>query len=194
MQRSRRRLRAVPSGLSARSARRFKSPSGEGRTAKKVAKRSPPSEIVAPPPRRQRQAEIQATVLARVEDFPRVLAALEVRGLRPFLLRAVPVRRDWERRLLLEGRAAQRFTKPPLCLESVHGAVASVSLASQCSHSHHKVMYPPTVLSTLPKHAQSWLHSQTGSAEHVDKRKSSARILERRQEKRNTSRCSSAAT
>ena len=45
---------------------------------KKAAKRSAPSGIAAPPPKRQCQAELQATVLARMEDFAGSLAALNV--------------------------------------------------------------------------------------------------------------------
>ena len=80
-------------------------PVAKARSAKRAAKRSPPSKIAAPP-KRQCQAEFQAIVLAHMEDLAGMLAAFEVRELRPFLLRAVMARRDGERKLLLEGRAA----------------------------------------------------------------------------------------
>ena len=45
----------------------FSLPAAKARSAKKAAKRLPPSGIAAPPPKRQCQADLQATMLAHVE-------------------------------------------------------------------------------------------------------------------------------
>ena len=74
MQRSRGKLCTVPSWLRGRRT---------ARSARKAAKRSAPSGIAAPPPKRQCPAELQATTLAHMEEFAGRLAALEVSGVAP---------------------------------------------------------------------------------------------------------------
>ena len=89
-------------------------PAAKARGAKKAAKR---------PPKRQCQAEIQATVLSHVEDFASSLAALEVSGVAPIPTRcgSCPV-------MLVEfpplraRQVAQHYTRLALCLEQAQAS------------------------------------------------------------------------
>ena len=58
-------------------------PVAKAESARKAAKRPAPSGIAAPPPKRQCQAELQATMLAHMEEFARRLAVHEVSGVAP---------------------------------------------------------------------------------------------------------------
>ena len=97
-------------------------PVAKARSVKEAGKRPAPSGIALLPPKRQRQAEFQATVLANVEDFAGRLATLEVSG-GCFCLQC------WE---FLLSRA-QRDTRLALCLQPA--SVAFVSRSSQLAQS-----------------------------------------------------------
>ena len=105
----------------------------KARSAKKAAKRSAPSGIAAPPPKRQCQAEVQATMLAHVEECAGRLAALEASGV-------TPISTPCSSSPAMLGIPAQRCTRLALCLEPVQASVAYVSLSSQLAQSHQEAM------------------------------------------------------
>ena len=84
---------------------------------------------------------------------------------------------------------AQRQTKLALCLEPVQGSVASVSLSSHFAQSHQKAMRLPQTSRPCRTTCKAGFSSEA----HVHWRRSSERIREWRQQKRNTPRFSTAA-
>ena len=142
MQRSRRRLCTVYSGLPGRRTRKFKSPSGEGAGCEEGSAKRDRGSVPSRVP----------TALAHMQDFAGRLAALEVAPVRRLAVRALRCR---EFLLCRERQAAQRCTKLALCLEQVQGTVAFVS-QSKLARSHQTAKCLLTDLSTLPKYLQSW--------------------------------------
>ena len=100
-------------------------------------------------PRRQCQAELQATVLSHREDFAGRLAALEVSGVAPIPSRPC----DAGNSLPLRARqAAQRYPRLALCLEQAQGPAAFAFRSSQFARSLQKAICLLANLSTMPKY------------------------------------------
>ena len=111
-------------------------PVAQARSAKKTAKRSAPSGVAAPPPKRQCQAEFQATLLAHMEGFAgRPRSRWSCAHSTP--CSATPA--IWRCMLLLESRAVPTHTLA-LCLEC--RSVASVSLSCQFAQSQKPMRLP----------------------------------------------------
>ena len=124
LQRNRRRLCIVRSAEEEHAGLKV-SQWSKARSAKKAAKRPPPSGIAALPPERQCQAEFQATVLSQMEDFAGRLAALEVSGVTP-----IPTTRG-SALAMLRIPAASRKTSGPTLHEARGGPAAFVFRSSQ---------------------------------------------------------------
>ena len=119
MRQSRANLCIVLSWLHGRRTRTFEFSSSEGAECEKDSETfSAKLEIAAPPPKRQCQAKLQATMLAHMEEFAGRLAALEVSGVAPTPTpcSACPAKLGIPAD---ESQAAQRHTRLALCLEPV---------------------------------------------------------------------------
>ena len=154
MQRSRRKLWSIPPSSAGEEQA---VPVAKARSAKRATKRSAPSGIAAPLPKRQCQAELQATMSAHIEEFAGRLAALEVSGVAPTPTPCSSSPAMLGTPAASRNHAAQRYTRLALCLEPARPSVASVSLPSRFAQSHRKPMCFPANLSTPSKYSQNWL-------------------------------------